>query len=134
MKIVLFFNFLIAFVFLAGETARRGVSYFSINATTMLEDYVAGTALLLAAVLWIRNYSHAQIAMIAAWAYVTGGMFVPFFAHLEAWVREETFRSDHIHTDTNAVILKAVVWSACLVCFVVSARTTIKIKDPSVIQ
>lgn len=123
MKIVVYFNFIIAFVFLAGETARRGISYFSINATTMLEDYVAGLALLLAAILWIRNYRHAKITMMAVWAYVTGGMFVPFFAHFEAWIREETFRSDHIHTDTNAVILKAFVWLICFVCFVISART-----------
>lgn len=126
MKIVIYFNYLIAFVFLAGETARRGISYFSINATTMMEDYVAGIALLLAAILWVRKYRHAQITMTAAWAYVTGGMFVPFFAHLEAWVREETFRADHIHTDTNAVILKATVWLICLVCFVISLRTAIR--------
>ena len=123
MKILISFNFIIAFVFLAGETARRGLSYFSINATTMLEDYVAGIALLLAAIVWIRKYKHAQIAMIAAWAYVTGGMFVPFFAHLEAWIREETFRADHIHTDTNAVILKATVWLICLACFIFSFKT-----------
>lgn len=126
MKIVLIFNFIIALVFLAGETARRGLSYFSINATTMLEDYVAGIALLIAAILWVRKYSHAHITMTAAWAYVTGGMFVPFFAHLEAWIREETFRSDHIHTDTNAVILKAVVWLICLVCFATSLKTAIR--------
>ena len=126
MKIVLFFNFLIAFVYLAGETARRGISYFSVNATTMLEDYVGGMVLLLAAILWVRKYKHAQITMTAAWAYAAGGMFVPFFAHLEAWIREETFRADHIHTDTNAVILKATVWLICLVCFFISLRTAIR--------
>lgn len=126
MKTVVYFNFIIAFVFLAGETARRGISYFSINATTMMEDYVAGVVLLVAAILWVRKYRHAQITMTAAWAYVTGGMFVPFFAHFEAWIREETFRSDHIHTDTNAVILKAVVWFICLVCFVISLKTAIR--------
>ena len=126
MKIVLFFNFIIAFVFLAGETARRGISYFSINATTMLEDYVAGLLLLSVAILWMRHYRHAQVVMVAALAYATGGMFVPFFAHLEAWIREETFRADHIHTDTNAVILKATVWIICLLCFVVSLRTAVK--------
>ena len=126
MKIVIYFNYIVAFVFLAGETARRGLSYFSVNATTMLEDYVAGIVLLLAAILWVRKYRHAQITMTAAWAYVTGGMFVPFFAHLEAWVREETFRSDHIHTDINAVILKATVWLICLACLVISLRTAIR--------
>lgn len=92
----------------------------------MLEDYVAGVALLVAAILWVRNYRHATIIMTASWGYVTGGMFVPFFAHLEAWLREETIRSDHIHTDVNAVILKSVVWLICLVCFVMSLRTAIQ--------
>ena len=126
MKTVVYFNFIIAFVFLAGKTARRGISYFSINATKMLEDYVAGVALLVAAILWVRNYRHSTIIMTAAWGYVTGGMFVPFFSHLEAWLREETIRSDHIHTDVNAVILKYVVWLICLVCFVMSLRTAIR--------
>lgn len=120
MKIVFYFNFVIAFVFLAGETARRGISYFSINATTMLEDYVGGIILLLAALAWAQSVKSAHLIMATAWAYVAGGMFVPFFAHFEAWLREETFRSDHIHTDTNAVILKAFVWSICVACFLVS--------------
>lgn len=120
MKTVFYFNFVIAFVFLVGETARRGISYFSVNATTMMEDYVGGIVLLLAAMAWAKQMKGARIFMTAAWAYVAGGMFVPFFAHLEAWLREETFRSDHLHTDTNAVILKAVVWAICVVCFLVS--------------
>ena len=36
-------------IFILGETARRGLDYFAINATTMLEDYGSGILLLLAA-------------------------------------------------------------------------------------
>ena len=36
-------------MFILGETARRGIDYFSINATTMLEDYGSGILLILAA-------------------------------------------------------------------------------------
>ncbi|MGC6535223.1 MAG: hypothetical protein ACON4V_06725 [Parvibaculales bacterium] len=122
MKFVFYFNFVIAFVFLVGETARRGIGYFAVNATTMLEDYVGGIVLLLAAAAWARQVKGASIIMATAWAYVAGGMFVPFFAHLEAWLRAETFRADHLHTDGNAVILKAVVWSICFTCFLVSLR------------
>lgn len=122
MKVVFYFNFIVAFIFLAGETARRGIFYFSINATTMLEDYVAGIILLLAALAWAKKVKSASLIMTAAWAYVAGGMFVPFFAHLEAWLREETFRSDHLHTDVNAVFLKGVVWAICVLCFVVSLK------------
>jgi hypothetical protein len=37
MKIVYYLAYVLAAVFLLGETARRGLSYFSINATTMIE-------------------------------------------------------------------------------------------------
>lgn len=125
MKAVYYFNFVLAFVFLAGETARRGISYFSINATTMLEDYVAGLLLLFAALAWGRQAKGATIIMAASWSYVAGGMFVPFFAHLEAWVRDETMRSDHIHTDINVVILKAIVWAISVACCLVSLKTAL---------
>ena len=36
-------------IFILGETARRGLDYFAINATTMLEDYGSGVLLILAA-------------------------------------------------------------------------------------
>jgi hypothetical protein len=50
-------------------------------------------------------------------------MFVPFFAHLEAFLRKETFRIDHPHEDLNSVIIKGVIWGICLVCFVITMRS-----------
>ena len=46
-----------------------------------------------------------------------GGMFVPFAAHLEAFLRGVTFRADHAHTDVNSIILKGVVWLISIVVF-----------------
>ena len=40
MRIVYYMTYIMAFVFLVGETSRRGFGYFSINATTMVEDYL----------------------------------------------------------------------------------------------
>lgn len=120
MKIVYYFSYLLAAVVMVGETARRGFSYFSVNATTMVEDYLGGALLLAAALLWRKGRPNARQWMIAAWAYVTGAMFVPFFAHLEAWLRGATFRPDHLHTDIDAIFIKGVIWTICLACFVVS--------------
>lgn len=119
MKIVHYITYIIGFMYLFIEFARRGIGYFSINATTMVEDLVCGVLLLTAAILWTKKSKMAPIFMVAAWGYAVGGMFVPFFAHLEAWLRGVTFRADHPFDDVNSVILKGVVWGICFICFVV---------------
>lgn len=63
--------------------------------------------------------------MAAALAYANGGMFVPFAAHLEAWLRSETFRPDHPHTDVASIILKGVIWAVCLACLIVAVKSQI---------
>lgn len=120
MKVVYYVTYIMAFVFLAGETARRGIGYFSVNATTMIEDYLCGALLLLAAWTWFKGYDIASKMMAVAWAYTTGGMFVPFAAHLEAWLRNETFRPDHPHTDIGSIILKGIIWAVSLGCLIVT--------------
>ena len=122
MKVVYWLTYVMAFVFLVGETARRGIGYFSVNATTMIEDYLCGAFLLFAAWVWSKGYDIAPKMMAAAWAFATGGMFVPFAAHLEAWLRDETFRPDHPHTDIASIILKGVILAVCLACLVVTLR------------
>jgi hypothetical protein len=112
------------FAYFVGETWRRGFKYFSVNATTMIEDYLSGILLLVAAILWQKKSIHAQKFMIAAWAYSTGGMFVPFAAHLEAWIRQDTFRADHPHDDLASVILKGAIWGISLICFIISIRSS----------
>ena len=120
-----------ALVFIVGETSRRGFEYFSINATTMVEDYLCGALLFWAALSWSKKHRMAPVLMAGAWAYATGGMFVPFFAHLEAWMRGETFRVDHPHTDIGSVVLKGAIWAICLACFVVTLRSAAS-KKPAV--
>lgn len=66
MKFVHYITYLMSFVFLFGETARRGIGYFSINATTMVEDYLCGAILITAAILWSKKHVMAPTMMIAA--------------------------------------------------------------------
>ena len=99
----------------------------------MVEDYLCGLLLLTAAVLWTKGSKLASKYMVAAWAYATGGMFVPFFAHLEAYLRGATFRIDHPHADIDSVILKGAVWSVSLICFIIALRSnaTPQMEKPS---
>ncbi|MBY3027089.1 hypothetical protein [Rhizobium leguminosarum] len=122
MKIVYYVTIVMAFVFLLGETARRGMAYFAVNATTMIEDYLCGALLLVAAWLWHRRSPSAPLMMAVGWAFATGGMFVPFAAHFEAWLRNETFRPDHPHTDVGSIILKGMILAISLACLIVTLR------------
>ena len=109
-------------MFILGETARRGIDYFSVNATTMLEDYGSGILLILAAAACTAKLAHSAIYLAGAWGYAAGGIFVPFFAHLEAYLRGETFRPDHPIEDVNGIIIKGVIWGICVSLFIASLR------------
>ena len=109
-------------MFILGETARRGIDYFSVNATTMLEDYGSGILLILAAAACTAKLAHSAIYLAGAWGYAAGGMFVPFFAHLEAYLRGATFRPDHPIEDVNGIIIKGVIWGICVSFFIASLR------------
>jgi general L-amino acid transport system substrate-binding protein len=80
----------LAFVFLVGETARRGIGYFSVNTTTMIEDIcVEPFAAYLEA--WLRNETFrpdhpqthtASIALKAViWAVSCGCLIVTLTSH-----------------------------------------------------
>ena len=109
-------------MYILGETARRGIDYFSINATTMLEDYGSGILLILAAAACTAKLANSTQYLAGAWGYAAGGMFVPFFAHLEAYLRGATFRPDHPIEDINGIIVKGVIWGICVSLFIASLR------------
>ena len=109
-------------IFIIGETARRGIGYFSINATTMLEDYGSGILLILAAMACTAKLAQSTVYLAGAWGYSAGGMFVPFFAHLEAYLRGATFRPDHPIEDVSGIIVKGIIWGICVAAFIASLR------------
>ena len=123
MKVVFHLSYVIGLVFIIGETLKRGIGYFAINATTMFEDYVGGAVLILAAVVWAKGYKVAPKMMAAAWGYTAGGLMVPFFAHLEAWLRGTEFRPDHDIQDVKSIVIKGVLWAISLACLYVSLRS-----------
>ncbi|MBY6196229.1 hypothetical protein [Vibrio hangzhouensis] len=109
-------------VFLLGEIARRGINYFSINATTMMEDLLCGALLFMAATMLVKRMKQAKLMLVGAWGYAFGGMFVLFFAHLEAFLRGVEMRADHLIVDVNSIILKGVIWLLCGVLLLLSLR------------
>lgn len=119
--------YLMILVFTLGETARRGLDYFAINATTMMEDYLCAVGFIVAVTAYHLKSKWASRFSIMAWAYSTGGMFVPFWAHFEAFLRDETFRPDHPHTDVHSIILKGVIWSVSLIGLIIALRNEAKV-------
>lgn len=120
-----FLNFMaypMILVFTLGETVRRGVGYFSVNATTMLEDYLCAAVFILAVGAYHLKSKMAPKFAIMAWAWSAGGMFVPFAAHFEAFLRGETFRPDHPITDVNSIILKGVIWGVSVLGLIIALR------------
>ena len=106
MKFVYYMTYPMILLYTLGETLRRGIGYFPISATTMLEDCSAAVLFMIAAWACHKASDHADKWMLLAWAYVTGAMFIPFFAHHEAFLRGAMFRQDPIHTDMDAIVLK----------------------------
>lgn len=121
-NIIYYLTYGFGIFFLLIENIRRGVSYFAINATTMIEDYLMGIIMIVVALVYRKNKELGTKLIIGAWAYAVGGMFVPFAAHLEAFIRGETFRPDHIHTDVNSIILKGAVWLISIIILTLAIK------------
>ena len=100
------------------ETARRGVSHWAVEFTTMFEDYVAGVLLLIGAWASHRARPWGSTFLLLAWAYFTGLMSTSFW-----WQLEETFR--HTVSEPNSLtvlIVKCLLWTTCVVSLVLSFR------------
>ncbi len=121
-KFLIVSSFAMSALLVIVEFVRRGVEYFSINATTMFEDLLGGVLLFIAATMLIKGSAKAKALMVGAWGYLFGGMFVPFFAHLEAFLRGVEFRIDHPIDDVASIVLKGAVWFVSGIYFVISLR------------
>ena len=108
--------FALAILLPALETCRRGISYWSVDFTTMFEDYVAGALLLIGAWASYRARPWGALFLVVAWAYATGMMGSSFWDQLEG-----TFRGTI--TEPNnllVVIIKFLLWGAGVLSLVLS--------------
>jgi hypothetical protein len=100
------------------ETTRRGIAYWTVNITTMFEDYIAGGLLLIAAFLAIRGKPSAPLFLVAAWSYVTGMMSSSFWYQLES-----TIRGVDLEPRNSAVLgFKILLWATCVISVLLSLR------------
>jgi hypothetical protein len=100
------------------ETARRGISYWAVDFTTMFEDYLAGALLLVGAWATFRTRSWGRVFLVLAWAWLLGLLGSSFWGQLE-----ETLR--HTATEPNNLLVVAVkflMWTTCVVSLILAFR------------
>jgi len=101
------------------ETARRGISHWAINFTTMFEDYVAGALLLIGGWAAYRSRSWGTVFLVLAWAYFSGLMTSSFVGQLEETLRQTASEANNL----LVVGVKFLLWIVCVVSLVLSFRT-----------
>ena len=104
------------------ETARRGINHWTINFTTMFEDYLAGALLLVSGWAAYRSRSWGPVFLVLAWAYFSGLMTSSFVSQLEETLRQTVDEPDNL----IVVVVKFLLWSVCVVSLVLSFRTAIQ--------
>ena len=132
MRVIFHASYLMGALLILGETFRRGLAYWEVHATTIIEDYISGVFLIIAAVLWAKKSPRARLVMAAAWAHMIGMMMGTSFSHLEAYLRGATRISDQPFDDVGSVIMKLLLWLAAVIGLAVtlaSSDATQKLKD-----
>ena len=101
------------------ETARRGISHWTINFTTMFEDYLGGALLLIGGWAAYRSKSWGPVFLVLAWASISGLMTSSFMSQLEETLRQTASEPNNM----VVVIVKFLLWSVAIVSLVLSFRT-----------
>lgn len=101
------------------ETTRRGISHWTVEFTTMFEDYVAGALLLIGAWASYRARWWGGMFLLLAWAYFTGLMSSSFWYQLEDTIRQTSSEPNNL----VVVIVKFLLWATCVTALVVSFRS-----------
>lgn len=101
------------------ETARRGINHWTINFTTMFEDYVGGALLLIGGWAAYRSRSWGPAFLVLAWAAFSGLMTSSFLGQLEETLRQTESEPNNL----LVVVVKFLLWSVGVVSLVLSFRT-----------
>ena len=100
------------------ETGRRGISTWTINFTTMFEDYLAGALLLVGGWAAYRSKSWGAAFLVLAWAYFAGLMTSSFVGQLEETLRQTASEPGNL----TVLVVKFLLWSVCVISLVLSFR------------
>lgn len=107
------------------ETYRRGLNHWSVEFTTMFEDYLAGALLLAGA--WAAFQRHPLQAplVLVAWGWVTGMMTISFASQVEMTIRGVDLEPQNTDVLVVKFLLLALSAAALLRSFrFVSSRMT----------
>lgn len=104
------------------ETARRGITHWTVDFTTMFEDYLGGALLLIGAWAAYRAKSWSPTFLVLAWASISGAMTISFVSQLEDTIRQT------VTEPNNAVVVgvKFLLWVTCLTALALSFRSALK--------
>jgi len=105
------------------ETARRGISHWTVDFTTMFEDYLAGALLLLGGWAAYRSRPWGTAFLVLAWASISGLMTSSFIGQLEETLRQTASEPNNL----LVVVVKLLLWSVCVVSLILSFRTATRI-------
>lgn len=103
------------------ETIRRGISHWSMDFTTMFEDYVAGALLLIGGWASYRARHWSAMFLVLAWAYVAGLMSSSFWSQLEETLRGIASEPDNL----LVVIVKFILWGICVISLILSFQRVV---------
>ena len=101
------------------ETARRGIGHWTVNFTTMFEDYLGGALLLIGGWAAYRSKPWGAVFLVLAWASICGLMTSSFMAQLEETLRQTASEPNNL----LVVVVKFLLWSVSIVSLVLSYRT-----------
>jgi hypothetical protein len=101
------------------ETARRGISHWAVNFTTMFEDFLGGALLLIGAWAAYRSRSWGAVLLVLAWGSVSGLMTSSFLGQLEQTLRHTASEPNNL----LVLVVKFLLWSVCIVSLLLSFRT-----------
>jgi hypothetical protein len=100
------------------ETVRRGIDHWSVSFTTMLEDYLAGAALIACAVGALRGARWAPLSLLIVWSGVASMMLLSTVSQIEHhfWGHDPEPRSGVV------LCAKLLLLLACVVALIQSVR------------
>jgi hypothetical protein len=107
------------------ETGRRGIAHWTVNFTTMFEDYVGGALLLIGGWAAYRSKSWGAVFLALAWGSVSGLMTSSFLAQLEVTLRQTASEPNNL----LVVVVKFALWSISMTALVLSFRTAIRNRE-----
>src|ERR1044071_8362992 len=101
------------------ETGRRGISHWTVDFTTMFEDYLAGALWLVGGWAAYRSKSWGPVFLVLAWAYFSGQLTSSFVGQLEDTLRQTASEPGNL----MVLVVKFLLWSVCVISLVLSFRT-----------